>query len=320
MRVIAVRRRWHAGLQRFEIRLKRSMKHTPYDGSHPLFRIGLSPLDPAEWLEVDDRLEAYLDEKARLRDVYPDRVFAAEAGTEVAQAEALSLILDNLRAHHGDTHGVGEREVRAGPHTVSLETGEPPLLTASKLVQEDLVLMRKGEAGWRLAAAALCFPSSWSLMEKFGKVIAEVHAPVPGFAAGTRNALLIERIFNQLLVDQPVRRMNWSVYSDDELFHDDRAAEHLKKRDFDAGIFLRVEYQTLRKLPHSGDILFTVRIHVDPFEALRRDPDRDRICDGFIASLERLDNAQLAYKGLTQSRDRLIGEIRRLLGEKNAVA
>lgn len=296
------------------------MKHTPYDGSHPLFRIGLSPLDLAEWLEVDDRLDAYLGEKARLREVYPDKVFAAEEGTQAAQAEALSLILDNLRAHHSDTHVIGEREVRAGSHTVSLENDEPPLLAASKLVQEDLVLMRKGEAGWRLAAASLCFPSSWSLMEKFGKIIAEVHAPVPGFAAGTRNALLIERIFDQLLVDQPVRRMNWSVYSDDELFHDDRAAEHLKKQDFDAGIFLRVEYQTLRKLPQSGDILFTIRIHVNPLEALKRDADRVRICEGFIASLERLDDAQLAYKGLTQSRDRLIGEIRKLASEKNAIA
>ena len=318
MRIIAVRQRWRAGLPRCEIRLKRSMKHTPYDGSHPLFRIGLSPLDLAEWLEVDDRLDAYLDEKARLRDAYPDKVFAAEEGTKAAQAEALSLLLDNLRVHHGDTHVIGEREVRAGAHTVSLEDDDPPLLTASKLVQEDLVLMRKGEAGWRLAAASLCFPSSWSLMEKFGKVIAEVHAPVPGFAAGTRNALLIERIFDQLLVDQPVRRMNWSVYSDDELFHDDRTAEHLKKQDFDAGIFLRAEYQTLRKLPQSGDILFTVRIHVDPFEALKRHPERERVCEGFIASLERLDAAQLSYKGLSQSRDRLIGEIRQLLGSTSA--
>ncbi|WP_075997243.1 heme-dependent oxidative N-demethylase family protein [Salaquimonas pukyongi] len=295
------------------------MKHTPYDGSHPLFRIGLAPLDLAQWLEVDDQLDAYLDEKARLRERYPGKVFAAESDTQPAQVEVLSLLLDHLSEHHRDTHIISDNEVRAGTHTVFLLEDEPPLQTASKLVQEDLVLMRKGDVGWRLAAASLCFPSSWSLMEKFGKVIADVHAPVPGFAAGTRNAMLIERIFDQLVVEQPVRRMNWSVYSDDELFHDDRTAEHLKKRDFDAGIFLRTEYQTLRKLPQSGDILFTTRIDVDPFEALGNHPERDRICQGFITSLEQLDAAQLAYKGLTESRDRLIGEIRLLAGETSAV-
>ena len=31
-------------------------RHTPYDGSVKPFTIGLRPLDPAEWIEVDDRL------------------------------------------------------------------------------------------------------------------------------------------------------------------------------------------------------------------------------------------------------------------------
>lgn len=289
------------------------LAHTPYDGSHPLFRIGLEPLLLAEWLEVDDRLDAYLDEKARLRSVYGDKVFAAEAGTEAAQREVLDLVLAHLAQHHGATHLFTGDEVRAGRHTVALGGDEPPLLTASKILQEDLVLMRKGEDGWRLAAASLCFPSSWSLREKFGKVMADIHGPVPGFSAGTRNAALIERIFDNLLVDQPVRRMNWSVYSDGELFHDDKTAEHLGKQDFDAGIFLRVEYQTLRKLSLSGDILFTIRIHVDPFEALKRHRQREKVAAGFIASLERLAPAELAYKGLAESRDRLVGEIRQLM-------
>jgi hypothetical protein len=44
-----------------------------------------------------------------------------------------------------------------------------PLKAAALLVQEDLILMRKGEDGWRLAAGSLCFPSSWTLTEKFGR-------------------------------------------------------------------------------------------------------------------------------------------------------
>ena len=35
-----------------------SLTHSPYDGSHPLFRIGLAPLDLADWIEVDDGLGA----------------------------------------------------------------------------------------------------------------------------------------------------------------------------------------------------------------------------------------------------------------------
>ena len=62
------------------------------------------------------------------------------------------------------------------------------------------MLMRRGEDGWRLAAASLCFPSSWSLEEKFGRPLQDIHTPVPGFGRGTRTADIIHRIFDNLAV------------------------------------------------------------------------------------------------------------------------
>src|SRR5919205_916624 len=59
---------------------------------------------------------------------------------------------------------------------------EPPLECASRLVQEDLVLMARHDSGWQLAAASLCFPSTWVLAEKFGRDMDGIHKPVPGYA------------------------------------------------------------------------------------------------------------------------------------------
>lgn len=290
------------------------MKHFPFDGSHPLFKIGLEPLNLVDWIEVDEHLDFYLDEKARLKKLYSDKVFVAEAGTEAAQQEALDLLVEHLEQHHSQTHRHKDGLFQAGSHSVDRMTAFPPLESASQLVQEDLILMRKGENGWRLAAASLCFPSSWSLLEKFSKPLDEIHKPVPGFGPGTRNAEMIFRIFDNLKSEQPVRRFNWSVYSDNELFHDDRTAEHLKKGTLGAGAFLRVEHQTLRKLTVSGDILFTVRIHIDPLGMISKQQNCADICEGFVAFLEELDAAQLDYKGLTEERDRLIAALRKIGG------
>jgi hypothetical protein len=295
------------------------MKHIPFDGSHPLFKIGLVPLDFVDWIEVDEHLDFYLDEKERLKTLYGDKVFAAEAGTEQTQQEALDLLAAHLKKHHQNTHSEETEVFKAGDHHIDLNAALPPLEIASQLVQEDLLLMRKGENGWRLVAASLCFPSSWSLLEKFSKPLDEIHKPVPGFGPGSRNAEMIFRIFDNLKTEQPVRRFNWSVYSDNELFHDDRAAEHLKKGALGVGAFMRVEHQTLRKLPVSGDILFTVRIHIDPLGMIAKQDNRADICAGFVASLEVLDAAQLAYKGLTQERDRLIAALRKI-GEMEETA
>ncbi|MEZ5871003.1 MAG: DUF3445 domain-containing protein [Nitratireductor sp.] len=294
-----------------------SMVHTPYDGSHPLFRIGLAPLQLADWIEVDDRHGFYLDEKERLNREIPDKVFAAETGTQDAQQEVLEMIASHVCETFPQVfQRSGERIsiVETGRVVDLAEPGTPPLLTAARLVQEDLVLMRKGEDGWRLAAASLCFPSSWRLSEKFGLALADVHGPVPEFGRGSRNAMMIDRIFDNLQVELPAWRMNWSLYSDDALYHADRSGEHIKRlgKDGRADIsFIRVEYQTLRKLPKSGDILFTIRIHVDPLALLATHPGRQKIAAGFAGLLKQLDDSQLAYKGLTQAREELLAKLRR---------
>jgi hypothetical protein len=175
--------------------------------------------------------------------------------------------------------------------------------------------MRRGEAGWRLAAASLCFPSSWALHEKFGKPIHEVHGPVPGFGAGTRNAELIARMFDHLRPEMPVIRWNWSLYGDDRLFHPTTASPETRR--FGQGpraenVFLRAERQTLRRLPQSLDILFTIRIYVDPLEALERHPQAPVIATALVDQLLALSEEQLAYKGLTLERDRLAARLRQI--------
>lgn len=296
------------------------LAHTPYDGSAPLFTIGLKPLDPESWIEVDDLLGPYLEEKDRLYASIPDKVFVEEKDTAQAQAEVLDMLASFLPRRFPQVFSRdGRRMALPSLGRVVDLAAVPPLRVASLLVQEDLVLMRKGEDGWRLAAASLCFPSSWSLLEKFGQPLQDIHAPVPGFARGTRNAAVIERIFDSLAVELPVERMNWSLQANADLYHplsnverDARASGRPSR--FAGGdlsaIFIRVERQTLRKLPVSGDILFTIRIFLDPMRRLAAHPDRARIAAGFAAQLMRLDESQLDYKGLTADRDQLAATLR----------
>jgi len=180
--------------------------------------------------------------------------------------------------------------------------------------------MRRGDDGWRLAAGSLCFPSSWVLREKFGKPMSAIHEPVPGFGPGTRNAGLIDRMFDRLQVVQPVERFNWSIQAGDTLYHPlsnveriDRATGRpIRFPDVDAAAraFIRVERQTLRKLLKSGDILFTIRIHLDPIGLLKSRPDRASLAASFAEQLLALDADQLDYKGLTADRDRLVEALR----------
>jgi dimethylamine monooxygenase subunit A len=281
--------------------------HTPYDGSHRPFTIGLARLDPAAWIEPDDRLLADLARKDELLASFRDTVFAAEPGTEAVQADVLAVLAGHLVEHHRDSYDRTATGVMIGKgaREVWFAAGDPPLVTAARLVQEDLVLMRRGETGWRLAAAVLCFPSSWSLREKFGRDLNAIHAQVPGYPT---MAARMNRIFDNLRAEAPVWRLNWSIYPDDDLHHPE--AKQVAPHRFEASrAFVRVERQTLRRLPDSGDILFTIKVLVDPLAALASHPDGARLAMGLKTQLLALDSDQLDYKGLGAVRDLLAARL-----------
>ena len=146
-----------------------------------------------------------------------------------------------------------------------------PLELAGRLVQEDLCLIETFPEGPRLTAAALCFPSRWRLHEKLGRVLADVHGAVPLYAE--RLARPVDRFMAAHVRPEPPspRGLNFSqeVMDDAALFQPTgkwRTARDNSITADNAGdrLFLRVERQTLRRLPASGAVLFGIRVHVYP--------------------------------------------------------
>lgn len=291
--------------------------HTPYDGSRKAFSVGLAPLDLAEWIEPDADLGATLARRAALIRDRREVVVCEESGTRDAQRETLELLVAHLTARFPDQYRLEGRRltVAAAGRSFDLDdAGEAPLVVAGQIVSDDLVLLRKGEGGYRLVAAVLCFPSAWSLTEKFGQSLDQLHQAVPGYES--KLARVMNRIFENLMVDQPVWRVNWSIYPDDELHHPESKERPRHWFDDPAHLapeaFVRVERQTLRRLPESGDMLFTIRIHVDPFLAFRRHPEGRTLAASLRAQILGLDADQLAYKGLTDHRDAVAAALERL--------
>ena len=294
--------------------------HTPYDGSSKPFTIGLKPLDVSQWIEVDQHLPGYLDEKVHLAAAIPEKVIVSQESSLAAQAEIRDLLAEHVISHFPDIYAREGDVITIKPagRAVDLNAADfPPIHIAASLVQEDLVLMTKGAEGWQMAAASVCFPSAWTLQEKFGKPMHVIHKPVPGFSEGTRNAGLIERMFDNLSPAQPVIRWNWSLYGDDRLYHP--VSDHGMKRRFGEGveprnIKLRLERQTLRKLPQSGGMVFTIRIHVDPLEALESHTEGPALAASIAAQVQALSDDEITYKGLADERERLTNRLNLIAG------
>jgi hypothetical protein len=113
----------------------------------------------------------------------------------------------------------------------------------------------------------LCFPSRWRLMDKLGKPLSMVHAPVPIYAE--RLSRPVDRFMRHVRHGHIASRLNWSVLDDATLFQPGgkwRVQGNIDITAQNAGdlLFLRVERQTLRRLPESNAVLFGIRVHVYP--------------------------------------------------------
>jgi dimethylamine monooxygenase subunit A len=152
------------------------------------------------------------------------------------------------------------------------------LRTAAAGVWEDLCILTPDASGqYRLTAAALAFPTDWHLAEKLGQALTPIHAPIHGYAE--QLAAGVDHFFATLQPGPIFGRTNWFVVASDAwryLPQDDPQVRFAHVTADNAGntLFVRCERQTLRRLPQSGAVLFTIGIHVAPL---------DRLSDGAVA-------------------------------------
>jgi hypothetical protein len=248
--------------------------HRPFGPGPYRMAMDLVTVLESAWFEIDARYPQEMAERRRLLAAQRAGVFAALPESGAARAEALDLLLTALVAHHPDWFGRDGSTIR---NRITDETFDArtmdPLELAGRLVQEDLCVIQDGI----FTAAVLCFPSRWRLLDKLGRPLAEVHGPVPQYA--DRLARPVDRFFRHLKAGHIASRLNWSLLDDPALYQPGGKWRSEASADITAAnagdrVFLRVERQTLRRLPVSDAVLFGIRVHVYPLRRVIDDPAR----------------------------------------------
>lgn len=244
--------------------------YLPFDSGPYRPTMGLRTLASEDWIEITDGLAAELVRKRALLETRHDEVFAALPEAGDASAELLDLLVAHLTNYHStlyERHGDRLASRLTGESWDLKQTAIHPLELAGRLVQEDFCVLLSEGGVHRLVGAALCSPSRWRLAEKLGQPMGSIHEPVPLYAE--RLAGPVDRFLAALQPDKLVWRLNWFVHDDPTLFQPARqpSAEPITPANAGALLFLRVERQTLRRLPRSGAIIFTIRTHVTPLDA-----------------------------------------------------
>ncbi|RDB20502.1 hypothetical protein Hypma_012433 [Hypsizygus marmoreus] len=164
---------------------------------------------------------------------------------------------------------------------------------ASLLIQEDLALMIEGQDGqYYFQAGAILIPGTWRIQDKIGMPLEQIHITgnVPRYKEKLHTGMA--RFFKRMPVDKPVARNNYlfqpvplkddvdpnelgwaeSIHGPEATFPNTRKKAMENPTPTPSSIFLRVERQTLRRLPRSGAVVFTIRTYQTSVEKLGREP------------------------------------------------
>ncbi len=236
----------------------------------PHLRMGTRSLHPDQWLLPDHWQESECALRRRLLAEQRDSVLACTTYAEAAAVETEHLVVHSMARESTTTSGESH-----------------PLARAGAQIQEDLCLMVHHDGAWRLEGAVLCFPSLWVLADKLGQPMSLVHAPVQYYSDELSSR--VDTFFDRLTPARMVWRRNFSLWPtlllwvpcrslptelDDLSWCDDGAPD----------LWIRSERQTLRRLPESGAILFTIRTQMTPVSVLRSRPDRASDMAAWLAS------------------------------------
>jgi hypothetical protein len=287
--------------------------YLPEPDQATVLRLGLRKLDPGDWLVVDDDFRQFHDNKLHTRAAHGDRVYGALPGSEPAQQELRQLVFYHLLNDHSSNYEVTGSKIAHRDCNLSWSLDDESLWQTSLWVQEDICLMELRDRQYCLTAASVCAPSNWPLEQKMGCSLDHIHGPVPGY--GQQLSRRVNRLFANLKPERPLVRFNWSVQEFPELFWrkdlnsdigaeqtldsepgtepDKNPATELKKPAPD--FFWRVERQTLRRLPQTGAIVFTIRIFIHSFSVMHRAAD---FSTNLSRLLGQLPAAERDYKGL----------------------
>ncbi|MGG6296717.1 heme-dependent oxidative N-demethylase family protein [Leptolyngbya sp. AN02str] len=264
--------------------------HWPFAQGQWRMSLGLKALDLREWIEIDAEFGQYLQQKRVLLRDRPQSVLAALPHTVAAQQELLDMLTHHLTTRFPQWFQLeGDRICNqlTGETWCSSDFAEAPIDLAGRLVQEDLCLMMPSKAGYWLGAASLCFPLYWQLQEKLGRVMGAIHEPVPGYESSLHNP--VTQYFDRLTPEHSGYRLNWSIVDTPELFlglHRTHAvADDITSENAGDRLWVRVERQTLRRLPITEAIVFTVRSFVYPLWQVHAQPQAAQGLDRTIAQL-----------------------------------
>ncbi|KEF61018.1 alpha-1,2-mannosyltransferase [Exophiala aquamarina CBS 119918] len=241
--------------------------------------MGLRSVKYDDWIELDNHYPRFHADKSRRIIERGPKCCRTSPEAYPAAVELLEELSEYLCDRYPTLYQRTDKGVKnlwSGEEldTTSRPLPEDPMQTCARLTQDDLAIMiEKPDGQYYLLAGAILLAGFWRLEDKIGMPLSEIHTSgdVPQFREKLEKGMM--NFFRRLKPEELVARNNYFLQVDEDLAwshsigsedsdgiswntaEQDRAIEHH---------YFRSERQTLRRLPKSGGVVFTIRTYFHP--------------------------------------------------------
>jgi dimethylamine monooxygenase subunit A len=265
--------------------------YRPYRWAAADFQLGLRPIRPENWILIGTGHAEMMRQKCERLDNHRPFYYRTLPSSLPAQRELRERVVTHLAADHPqcfERNGSVVKSLVTG-RTLDLDDDSTePLMQVSYLIEEDFMLLEEVGGTVQITAASNAYSSSGRLVAAVGHDMEWAHQPVPQLTRKLGG--MINRVLGNIHAATPCERFNWQITPMATVFfpHDDPHAANaaamravlaeLCSDPARAGelLWIRIERQTLRLLPDSNAVAFSLHTYSDPLASLQSDVESVR--------------------------------------------
>jgi len=237
-------------------------------------------MEPNWWLEVENTYVARVKQRQDLFHKYGSMVLDYLPGSELVCKELMEMCLQFYCARYPMHFSLSaDKKIF---HNGLLNTATEikrfhPLHVLLNNVPEDFaIVLRNDEDGmYYFRAGIICSSLGWNVGTKIGMQLEEIHQPIPDYKE--KMSFSMDRFFTKMNVTAPIQRGSWGLEVGTPLFMPP-GDPHEKLRESQEpslkieDCYLRVDWQTLRRLPLSAGVVFNFKALFTPVQEFRDEP------------------------------------------------
>ncbi|KAJ7929274.1 hypothetical protein B0H13DRAFT_2228556 [Mycena leptocephala] len=210
--------------------------------------MSLKNMDPDRWIELESTYRARIKQRMQLYSQHGKKIVDSQPGSEDACRELMEMVIQFVCARY------------------------PRQFQLDHIPEDFLITLEDKKSGlYHFRAGVSCSSVGWNVSTKIGLPLHEIHRPVPDYKE--KMEFSMNRFFTNMKVEKPIQRGSWGIEVGQPLYHqEDHPEFRIPVPDVQVSdLHLRVDWQTLRRLPRSRAIVFNFKALFTPIEDFREE-------------------------------------------------